>query len=423
MISTIEFPPEEQIVGRLISDPQSFEAIVASDRRSVAVRPIFPGVDANIVVYGQSGNVYSFYLRSSPWNNDTITDVNVPLSIPGMTNASGTSPQLASATAHLSTGSGGTPDSVSGGNAITATNAKIDGTTYDDDPAARLTLRPRANATRTGVDYAATALTGNGRLRTDLQILVPSADDAVIAPLAAWRDDRFTYLDFGPRSGSMNQWPVAALVVDRVESPVGTRVSGPNRSVMVVEAIGNIVLRNGSHIVCIRLTLAGSDTRAPIVDEPYSDRRGPLSNGTNIGARTPPPLGVTGPGTGDYQGDIRNRAGASDAPTVPSGRTSDLSAAPTRTPAGEALAYHLRTGPYDKPTAVQLAEEIGRGYRGNPPAGAIAAIVPPSQIVPQSDSTGIIGPIAQIQITAASPMLARRLCDTLRQFNHECTLY
>ncbi|WP_204348969.1 hypothetical protein, partial [Klebsiella pneumoniae] len=74
--------------------------------------------------------------------------------------------------------------------------------------------------------------TGAGRLRTDLKILASPPAASIIAPVAAWRDDRFTYLDFGPRAASMSTWPVAALVVDGIESPVGTRVAGPNRSVM-----------------------------------------------------------------------------------------------------------------------------------------------------------------------------------------------
>jgi hypothetical protein len=51
----------------------------------------------------------------------------------------------------------------------------------------------------------------------------------------------------------MNQWPVAALVVDGSENPVGSRTTGPNGSIMIIEAVGDIVLRNGRHLVCLKL--------------------------------------------------------------------------------------------------------------------------------------------------------------------------
>src|SRR3546814_13158928 len=45
---------------------------------------------------------------------------------------------------------------------------------------------------------------------------------------------------------------VASLVVQGVEPPVNVRTAGPNGRMLVVEGIGDIVLRNGLKIVCIK---------------------------------------------------------------------------------------------------------------------------------------------------------------------------
>ncbi|WP_164081656.1 hypothetical protein, partial [Stenotrophomonas maltophilia] len=41
--------------------------------------------------------------------------------------------------------------------------------------------------------------------------------------------------------------------------------------VMIVEAIGNVVLRNGQHVVCITLDVINNDPRRPRVDEAFRD--------------------------------------------------------------------------------------------------------------------------------------------------------
>ena len=291
MTTTISLPQDDTVSDTRVSDKDSFEDVTSWDKRSVAIKPIYVGVDASYTVFGSTGRIYSYYLRSVPWDNATITDLIVIMSAAGAGSAAGGG---AGAGAGGSGGSGG-------GSGSSGSAAAYDGPAYDDDPSARLTMRPRAQSARVGQDYAARALTGNGRIRKDLAIKVARPEDSIIAPVAAWRDDRFTYLDFGPRAASMNLWPSPSLVVDGVDSPVGTRVSGPNRSVMVVEALGNITLSSGSRRVCIVVDTINGDTRFPAVDKPYRSRAGSLS--TSIDVRAPSaalPRGMTGPGTGDF---------------------------------------------------------------------------------------------------------------------------
>jgi hypothetical protein len=89
--------------------------------------------------------------------------------------------------------------------------------------------------------------------RFDLDVFIPNPDDYVIAPERVWRDQVFTYIDFGEKALNMNQRPVVSLLVEDGESPVGFRTEGPQSRLLVVEAVGDMVLRSGGRIVCIKL--------------------------------------------------------------------------------------------------------------------------------------------------------------------------
>src|SRR3546814_19256186 len=59
---------------------------------------------------------------------------------------------------------------------------------------------------------------------------------------------------------------VASLVVQGVETPVNVRTAGPNGRMLDVEGIGDIVLRNGLKIVCIKRT--GRPTQIATFNQP-----------------------------------------------------------------------------------------------------------------------------------------------------------
>lgn len=88
--------------------------------------------------------------------------------------------------------------------------------------------------------------------RFDLDIFVPNPDDYVIAPERVWRDRIFTYIDFGDKVIAMTQRPVVSLLVEGGESPVGFRTDGEDGRLLIVEAVGDMVLRSGQRIVCIK---------------------------------------------------------------------------------------------------------------------------------------------------------------------------
>lgn len=86
-----------------------------------------------------------------------------------------------------------------------------------------------------------------------MEVYVPNPDDVVIAPERVWRDDIFTYIDLGKKALNMMQRPVVSMIVERVEVPVGFRTKGPDNRLIIVEGVGDLVLRNGKRIICIKL--------------------------------------------------------------------------------------------------------------------------------------------------------------------------
>lgn len=94
------------------------------------------------------------------------------------------------------------------------------------------------------------------KFRFDIEVYVPNPDDVVIAPERVWRDDIFTYIDFGEKALNMVQRPIVTLIVERVETPVGFRTAGPNNRLIIVEGIGDMVLRNGKRLICLKLRRA-----------------------------------------------------------------------------------------------------------------------------------------------------------------------
>ena len=247
LLTTIKFPEQEEIVSNIVSDPGSYETLVAPNRHSIALRALYAGVDGNIVIYGKSGNVYNFYIRSRPFNDPKLPDTTVRISVGGMTTATG------------ETMASDTPESPA-----------YEGYKGLMTPSATLAS---ANFKAGKQEYARTTPPKGVNMANNIEIKVRNATDQAIAPIRAWHDDHFTYLDFGPRASSMTTWPVAALVVQGVESPVGTRVTGRDRSMMIVEALGNIVLRNGQMMVCLNTIAPNNDTRYSIPPRINDDPR------------------------------------------------------------------------------------------------------------------------------------------------------
>ena len=224
MVTMITLPNGEQIADAVIGNQDLFQIDATQGDRTMFISPegSNQGSDTNMIVTGKSGNKYIFYLRSEPSNSSEITYSQVDIMLDG----NGTLPMAGAAT----TASGG---------------------------AKSIFQKPTSQTSMVGADgedygWIKSMKIDPSEFRFDLDIFVPNPDDYVIAPERVWRDRIFTYIDFGDKVIAMTQRPVVSLLVEGGESPVGFRTDGEDGRLLIVEAVGDMVLRSGQRIVCIK---------------------------------------------------------------------------------------------------------------------------------------------------------------------------
>jgi len=236
MYTLINFPKWEIIENVYLGDGQSFNAEIQGPS-SLMVYPEasqFVGVDTNMIVFGRSGNKYVFYVQSETINTDRITNAIIDIEVVKGRSANGSAV----------IGSG-----IGGGNHINANSYSQDGTSTD------------ATFTRDlqKEDWIEKIPVDPTQFRFDIEVYVPNPDDIIIAPERVWRDNIFTYIDLGEKALTAIQRPIVTLIVERSETPVGFRAAGPNNRLIIVEGMGDMVLRSGKRIVCLKLRRADSD--------------------------------------------------------------------------------------------------------------------------------------------------------------------
>ena len=247
MMTLINLPAWELIEKVHIGSPESFGGeIAAPNSLLLYADPTYIGVDSNLIIFGRSGNRYVFYLRSETYNTDRITnsvvDVLVgpnytPVSAGGVLNISGG----ASVTVGSSGSKGSAPGwSGMGGNSLTPGGAQ----------SPNLGLNTAGNAPK---NWLESIPVDPEKFRFDIDVFIPNPEDIDIAPERVWRDEIFTYIDLGPKALNMTQRPIVNLIVQGSEVPVGSRTKGPHSRLIVVEGIGDMILRNGQKVVCLKL--------------------------------------------------------------------------------------------------------------------------------------------------------------------------
>ena len=261
MITTIKLPEGEEIVEAYVGDDQGFNVGIPNPR-NIVVKAIFPGVDTNLIAYAESGNIYTFYLRSEPYTSKQISDflvdvVNAPAR--GMSGHGGGS--IASAGP---LGSNGDPAQLAKYDERnpSATAERV------RDPYATLpdALDPRFR------EYAEWTDFDPRKIREDLGVYVPLKQAGGTIPYRVFRDDRFTYIDYGPEASQITEWPTPLIVIQGTEGPVGNRTVGPGGRMIVIEALGDFVLRNGQRMIVVKPRASSPD--AGMVEYPtYSQAK------------------------------------------------------------------------------------------------------------------------------------------------------
>ncbi|MDR3208944.1 MAG: TrbG/VirB9 family P-type conjugative transfer protein [Rickettsiales bacterium] len=222
MVTYVSLPAGEAIEEGIVGNDGLFTFEQKGDNSfTITPKEGNQGSDTNLIIRGKSGNNYLFYLRSEPNNSSEITYSQVDVTVDGY----GTLPGVHAA------------GSAAGGGNVFA--------------------KPKAGGGIVGTDgedygWIKTMKIDPSEFRFDLDIFVPNPDDYVIAPERVWRDRIFTYIDFGDKVIAMTQRPVVSLLIEGGESPVGFRTDGENGRLLIVEAVGDMVLRSGQRIVCIK---------------------------------------------------------------------------------------------------------------------------------------------------------------------------
>ena len=225
MATLVTLPAGEQIADVVVGNDGLFDVKTQKGSQSMYITPEIGnnGNDTNMIVTGKSGNKYIFYLRAYPVNSGEISYSQVDISAAGNMAATIANPGDATGTM------GSIFDKTSGTSAAPVIG--VDGEDYG---------------------WIKTMKIDPSEFRFDLDIFVPNPDDYVIAPERVWRDRIFTYIDFGDKVISMTQRPVVSLLVEGGESPVSFRTDGEDGRLLIVEAVGDMVLRSGQRIVCIK---------------------------------------------------------------------------------------------------------------------------------------------------------------------------
>jgi len=247
MMTLINLPVWELIEKVHIGSPESFGGeIAAPNSLLLYADPSYIGVDCNMIVFGRSGNRYVFYLRSETYNTDKITQSVVDVLV---------GPKYTPASAGGSLGS-------YNGASVTMSTASANAFSSAPGWAGQSNLTPGGaqnpqiglNTASTGPkDWLASIPVDPESFRFDIDMYLPDPRAVDIAPDNVWRDNIFTYIDLGPKALTMVQRPVVSMIVEDSEVPVGFRTRGPNSRLIVVEGIGDMVLRNGKKLICLKL--------------------------------------------------------------------------------------------------------------------------------------------------------------------------
>ncbi len=289
MMTLINLPTWELIEKVHIGSPESFDGEVAAPNSFLLYAdPSYIGVDSNMIIFGRSGNRYVFYLRSETYNTEKITQSVVDVLVGPRFTPIENGGKLGDYNGASATASGMSP--LGGGASGWNRKGQSGGSSAGF-------VAPSSES-----DWLKTVPMDPESFRFDIDMYLPNPEDVDIAPENVWRDNIFTYIDLGPKALTMTQRPIVNLIVQQTEVPVGFRTRGPNSRLIVVEAIGDLVLRNGKKLICLKLR------RDPAAGLEYTDYSGAQSGSFTAGSGVAMPSVQAG---GVYEAPRAGLAGGS----------------------------------------------------------------------------------------------------------------
>ena len=208
---TITLPPGQKVLDTTLGDTQAFGTRACpSDDGCIWVWANHPGFDSLITIVTRDRIVYPIYIRGEAFNSRNIPHTWLRL---GSGDPGFESPRY---------------------------DQDLQGDPVEDDPLSEV-MDPSAAPV-----WTRPASFDPAKIRHDIAM----TGDAEIAPVTVWRDDKFTWLDWGENTDP-RRWPAAWEVVDGIDQPVRVRKTRDNRF-LIVETTGPITLRRGEKTVCLR---------------------------------------------------------------------------------------------------------------------------------------------------------------------------
>ena len=314
MFTTVFLPADDRVVDYNVGDESAFEVIQAPKRPNVLlIRPKggMVDVDTQLTVTGRSAgapetrrenfddgapwsrreggrNVYTFYLRSTGVDAKDLPHVTVFVheraargpELPAGVYSGRMGEDAASERAlREELGRlGGRPAGLEGapgadaGEGYEARPARPARDDRSPEPGPAIEERDQGDE---APDYLREIPLRLADLRFGNYQVRAQSDDAVsIAPVNVVDDGRFTLIDFGEGARADNMLrPIVKEIVDGIESNVNTRTVGPTGNMLVVEAVGDLVLRNGNRIVCLVYGGSGAGEPGVVVGDASARRR------------------------------------------------------------------------------------------------------------------------------------------------------
>lgn len=191
MTTTIVFPKWERIGESIVGDPSSYDVTIVKDNIISVRSKDNIGVDSTITLIGESGRVYSFYVRTEGYNSKNVSDMAVYVKVP-----------------------------YSG-----------------PDPSKPLKAKKEAD------DYLQDAYFDPSKITFSFSM----AGDKSIAPERVYSDGIRTWFDFGERIRRQNL-PTIYKIEDGVDTPINTSREGTK---IVAQAAGAFALKHGQKTVCV----------------------------------------------------------------------------------------------------------------------------------------------------------------------------
>ena len=231
MVTMIELPKDEVINAYDIGQSAAF-IITKPEKNKLAIRPNGFGMDSNLIVYGQDGRHYSFYLRAEGVNSNNIPDFVIKIDGKIPAKIIKNSVTFDSDTKSLEN----QPNH--------SNNDKLSKIVIDD-------IKPPSKKTNIG-DFVTEIPFDPDKLHgwDDYEIWGDGWPENWM-PEVIFRDEIMTYIRFGDNWPDL-ELPTAYVVVDDIDENVNTRVSG---TTFIIESTnGLITLKSGEKYLCIKFT-------------------------------------------------------------------------------------------------------------------------------------------------------------------------